>query len=127
MDTVFLIDVDNTLLDNDSVIADLRRHLVEAFGLDLDRRYWEIFETQRNELGYADYLGALERYCERARKSGTWNDRAFAVRMLGRYQVPGCCPGTKAGRDPGPDHSDIRRRVVDAGADDVREASAAPA
>jgi FMN phosphatase YigB (HAD superfamily) len=61
-DTVFLVDVDNTLLDNDSVIADLRRHLVEKFGADCDRRYWELFEQLRTELGYADYLGALQRY-----------------------------------------------------------------
>ena len=61
-DTVFFLDVDNTLLDNDTVIADLRRHLVTAFGDDCDRRYWEIFEQLRTELGYADYLGALQRY-----------------------------------------------------------------
>ncbi|MCU1382716.1 MAG: haloacid dehalogenase [Acidobacteria bacterium] len=62
MATVFLLDVDNTLLDNDAVIADLRRHLVEAFGPECDQRYWEIFEELRIELGYADYLGALQRY-----------------------------------------------------------------
>jgi FMN phosphatase YigB (HAD superfamily) len=61
-DTVFLLDVDNTLLDNDAVIADLRGHLVEAFGPECDRRYWEIFEELRSELGYADYLGALQQY-----------------------------------------------------------------
>jgi FMN phosphatase YigB (HAD superfamily) len=61
-DTVFLLDVDNTLLDNDAVIADLRRHLVEEFGPEYDQRYWEIFEQLRVELGYADYLGALQRY-----------------------------------------------------------------
>jgi FMN phosphatase YigB (HAD superfamily) len=61
-DTVFLIDVDNTLLDNDAVIEDLRRHLIDAFGLDCQQRYWEIFEQLRTELGYADYLGALQRY-----------------------------------------------------------------
>jgi FMN phosphatase YigB (HAD superfamily) len=61
-DTVFLLDVDNTLLDNDAVIADLRRHLVEVFGPECDRRYWEIFEQLRADLGYADYLGALQRY-----------------------------------------------------------------
>jgi FMN phosphatase YigB (HAD superfamily) len=61
-DTVFLLDVDNTLLDNDAVIADLRSHLVDAFGPECDRRYWQIFEELRNELGYADYLGALQRY-----------------------------------------------------------------
>jgi FMN phosphatase YigB (HAD superfamily) len=69
-DTVFLLDVDNTLLDNDAVIDDLRRHLVEAFGPDCDRRYWEIFEQLRTELGYADYLGALQRYrAERPRET----------------------------------------------------------
>jgi len=69
-DLVFLFDVDNTLLDNDAVIADLRRHLVEAFGADCDRRYWEIFEQLRAELGYADYLGALQRYrVERPRET----------------------------------------------------------
>ena len=61
-DTVFLLDVDNTLLDNDAVIADLRRHLVDVFGRECDARYWEIFEQLRAELGYADYLGALQRY-----------------------------------------------------------------
>jgi len=61
-DVIYLFDVDNTLLDNDAVITDLRRHLVEAFGPDCDRRYWEIFEQLRAELGYADYLGALQRY-----------------------------------------------------------------
>jgi FMN phosphatase YigB (HAD superfamily) len=69
-DTVFLLDVDNTLLDNDAVIDDLRRHLVEAFGPDCDRRYGEIFEQLRTELGYADYLGALQRYrAERPRET----------------------------------------------------------
>jgi FMN phosphatase YigB (HAD superfamily) len=61
-DLVFLLDVDNTLLDNDAVIADLRRHILGAFGADYERRYWEIFEQLRSELGYADYLGALQRY-----------------------------------------------------------------
>jgi FMN phosphatase YigB (HAD superfamily) len=61
-DIVFLLDVDNTLLDNDAVIADLRRHLVDTSGPDCERRYWEIFEQLRSELGYADYLGALQRY-----------------------------------------------------------------
>jgi FMN phosphatase YigB (HAD superfamily) len=61
-DTVVLLDVDNTLLDNDAVIADLRRHLVSVFGPECDARYWDIFEQLRTELGYADYLGALQRY-----------------------------------------------------------------
>ena len=61
-DIAFLVDVDNTLLDNDAVIADLRRHLNDRFGPDCERRYWEIFEELRAQLGYADYLGALQRY-----------------------------------------------------------------
>jgi FMN phosphatase YigB (HAD superfamily) len=59
---VFLLDVDNTLLDNDRVAADLRRHLTDAFGAERQQRYWAIFEDLRRELGYADYLGALQRY-----------------------------------------------------------------
>jgi FMN phosphatase YigB (HAD superfamily) len=65
-DTVFLFDCDNTLLDNDAVTGDLRRHLVEQFGEDRAARYWEFFEELRQELGYADYLGALQRYREAA-------------------------------------------------------------
>ena len=59
---VFLLDVDNTLLDNDRVIDDLKQHLTEAFGAARQERYWAIFEKLRAELGYADYLGALQRY-----------------------------------------------------------------
>ena len=59
---VFLVDVDNTLLDNDRVVADMRRHLESVVGHDRQQRYWEIFEQLRTELGYADYLGALQRY-----------------------------------------------------------------
>jgi len=61
-DVVFLFDVDNTLLDNDAIIEDLKRHLVDAFGVERERRYWELFEDLRQELGYADYLGALQQY-----------------------------------------------------------------
>ena len=59
---VFLLDVDNTLLDNDRVTNDLREYLSKEFGVDRQQRYWDIFETLRRELGYADYLGALQRY-----------------------------------------------------------------
>lgn len=60
--TVFLFDVDNTLLDNDRVIADLERYLRHEVGARPAQRYWAIFEELRSELGYADYLGALQRY-----------------------------------------------------------------
>lgn len=59
---VFLFDVDNTLLDNDRVTADLRRHLEQVIGHERQERYWELFEELRSELGYADYLGALQRF-----------------------------------------------------------------
>src|SRR5215468_4185805 len=59
---VFLFDVDNTLLDNDRVAADLQRHLASEIGVDGAQEYWQIFEQLRTELGYADYLGALQRY-----------------------------------------------------------------
>jgi FMN phosphatase YigB (HAD superfamily) len=59
---VFLLDVDNTLIDNDRVAEDLRRHLTREVGAERQERYWAIFEQLRTELGYADYLGALQRY-----------------------------------------------------------------
>jgi FMN phosphatase YigB (HAD superfamily) len=59
---VFLFDVDNTLLDNDRVIEDLSRYLRREVGPKRTRCYWTIFEQLRARLGYADYLGALQRY-----------------------------------------------------------------
>jgi FMN phosphatase YigB (HAD superfamily) len=59
---VFFLDVDNTLLDNDRIIADLKRHLTQTFGAKRQECYWTIFEENRTKLGYADYLGALQRY-----------------------------------------------------------------
>ena len=56
---VFLFDVDNTLLDNDRVAADLQRHLASEIGAEGAQEYWQIFEQLRTELGYADYLGAF--------------------------------------------------------------------
>ena len=59
---VFLFDVDNTLLDNDRVTADLQEHLANEIGPERAQHYWRIFEQLRSELGYADYLGALQCY-----------------------------------------------------------------
>lgn len=59
---VFLFDVDNTLLDNDRVTEHLKRHLEQQVGHERQQCYWEFFEQLRSELGYADYLGALQRY-----------------------------------------------------------------
>ena len=66
---VFLLDCDNTLLDNDRVQEDLRAHLASEFGAAQRDRYWEILEALRSELGYVDYLGALQRY-----RLGAMND-----------------------------------------------------
>ncbi|MCK6555653.1 HAD family hydrolase [Candidatus Binatia bacterium] len=59
---VFLLDVDNTLLDNDRVIGDLRRHLERTVGAEFQAEYWTYFEELRASLGYTDYLGALQRF-----------------------------------------------------------------
>ena len=59
---VFLVDVDNTLLDNDRIQSDLKRHLEREFGAACRDRYWAILEGLFTELGYRDYLGALQRY-----------------------------------------------------------------
>ncbi len=59
---VFLLDVDNTLLDNDRFGADLDSTLEAAFGADERDRYWTLYEEQRQQTGFADYLGALQRF-----------------------------------------------------------------
>jgi FMN phosphatase YigB (HAD superfamily) len=66
---VFLLDVDNTLLDNDRFGADLGATLEAAFGIAERERYWAIYEALRQQSGYADYLGALQRF-----RSGLDND-----------------------------------------------------
>jgi FMN phosphatase YigB (HAD superfamily) len=60
--TIFLFDVDNTLLDNDRIEADIDQHLEEHYGKAGCDRFWQIFETLRNEGGFADYLGAVQRF-----------------------------------------------------------------
>ena len=77
---VFLVDVDNTLLDNDRIAADLKRHLEQEVGHERQERYWAIFEELRAELGYADYLGALQRYrLEFPRDPHLLNASAFLI------------------------------------------------
>jgi FMN phosphatase YigB (HAD superfamily) len=61
-DVVLLFDGDHTLLVNDAVQQDLREHLTQTFGAERQERYWQILEELRAELGYVDYLGALQRY-----------------------------------------------------------------
>jgi len=77
---VFLLDVDNTLLDNDRVTVDMRRFLEAEIGEDNTRRYWQIFEELRTELSYADYLGALQRY-------RTEDPRDLRVLNLSRFLI----------------------------------------
>jgi FMN phosphatase YigB (HAD superfamily) len=85
---VFLFDVDNTLVDNDRVQADLKEHLAQTYGPATRDRYWDILEELRHELGYVDYLGALERYRVEAlhrpevlRMSSSLVDYPFADRL----------------------------------------------
>lgn len=60
--TVFLVDVDNTLLDNDGVQSDLGQQVLTTFGKNAHDRFWTIFDEQRSKHNYVDYLGALERF-----------------------------------------------------------------
>jgi len=77
---VFLLDVDNTLLDNDRIISDLRGHLDREIGQEHRQRYFAIFENLRAELGYADYLGALQRYrLENPREAHLFTISSFLV------------------------------------------------
>nr|MDQ2735926.1 HAD family hydrolase [Pseudomonadota bacterium] len=78
-DVVFLLDVDNTLLDNDHIIADMRVHLADEFGAASSDRFWAIFEQLRGELGYADYLGALQRYRADVEKSDGGEQRLLSM------------------------------------------------
>jgi FMN phosphatase YigB (HAD superfamily) len=79
-DLVYLIDVDNTLLDNDTVAADLSRHLLDLFGAEGEQRYWALFEELWRELGYADYLGAFQRFrVERPRDPRTMRAALFLL------------------------------------------------
>jgi FMN phosphatase YigB (HAD superfamily) len=103
-DIVFLFDVDNTLLNNDRVQADLDVHIGVEHGTAARNRYWEIFETLRSELGYADYLGALERYRleemhdPRLLRMSNWLvDYPFADRVY-----PGALDAVKHARQWGP-------------------------
>ena len=61
-DVAFLVDVDNTLLDNGAIVADLRRRIRDTAGAEGEQRYWTIFEELFRDPGFADYLGALQRY-----------------------------------------------------------------
>jgi FMN phosphatase YigB (HAD superfamily) len=87
-DVVFLFDVDNTLLDNDRVQDELSEHLAQNYGVAARDRYWQILRALVDELGYTDYLGALERYrleamhCPKVLLMSSWLvDYPFADRL----------------------------------------------
>ena len=105
-DLVFLLDVDNTLLDGDRFVAELHDHLEGELGAASAKRYWAIFDAMRDELGYVDYLGALQRLRQDIEQGSAgeqrllkissflidypFADRLFAgalevIRHLGRY------------------------------------------
>jgi len=91
-DVVFLVDCDNTLLDNDRVQDDLRVHLANEFGAENRDRYWAIFEQLRAEMGYADYLGASQRY-----RPGGMNDphlRQMSSFLVDYPFANRLCPGS---------------------------------
>ena len=111
-DVVFLFDVDNTLIDNDRVQAHLKEHLAQTYGAATRDRYWEILEELRNELGYVDYLGALERYRIEAmhrpevlRMSSWLVDYPFADRLY-----PGALDAVKHVQQWGDRRHPLRRR-----------------
>lgn len=74
IETIFLLDVDNTLLDNDRVIHDIDQQFLRTFGEIGRQKYWAISEALRSDLGYVDYLGALQRY----RNNSVTDPRLFA-------------------------------------------------
>ena len=110
--TVFLVDVDNTLLDNDRIQADLKRHLEREFGAACRDRYWAILEQLFSELGYRDYLGALQRYrvehpsdIHLLSMSSYLVDYPFANRLY-----PGSARRSRAFPRLGADRHPVRRR-----------------
>ena len=60
----FLVDVDDTLLDNDRIRDDIERYLDSEYGPDARAAYWTIQERRFVELGYRDYLGAVQEWWE---------------------------------------------------------------
>jgi len=87
---VFLLDVDNALLDNDQITEDLKRHLAQAFGAERQGRYWAIFEKLREELGYTDYLGALQQYrFENRMIRASWKCPSTFWTTLSPSHIPG--------------------------------------
>ena len=79
-DLVFLVDVDNTLLDNGAIVDALKHELTAVGGDECARRYWDIFEERWHEVGFADYLGALQRLrLEHPEDQGLWRVTRFLL------------------------------------------------
>ena len=109
--TVFLVDVDNTLLDNDAIQQDLKDHIEGTFGVAARDRYWRILDDLFTELGYRDYIGALQRYrvehpreVELLSMSSFLLDYPFADRLSVRPRGVGAAAQSWPDRDP------VRRR-----------------
>ena len=109
---VFLVDVDNTLVDNDGIQQDLKDHLERTYGVAARDRYWRILEDLFVELGYRDYIGALQRFrvehpreIELLSMSSFLMDYPFADRLY-----PGALDGAEAAAQPGPDRDPVGRR-----------------
>src|SRR5215469_1542877 len=101
---VFLVDVDNTLLDNDGIQQDLKDHLERIFGLAARKRYWRILEDLFAELGYRDYIGALQRYrVEHPREVELLSMSSFLIDYPFAYRLyPGALEVLKRLRSFGP-------------------------
>jgi len=59
---VILVDIDNTLLDNDRIQEDFKRRIEREMGTAARDRYWTIVERLFTDLGYRDYIGALQEF-----------------------------------------------------------------
>ena len=93
--TVFLLDVDNTLLDNDRFASDLRAQMKELFGQGECDRYWSLYEQLRDTVGYADYLGALQHF----RRENDDRPGLLAVRDRDRQDRERRCDHQDIGRE----------------------------
>ena len=58
---VFLIDLDNTILDNDGVKQDIEAKMLEILGERLAERFWHYYEAVRKDLDYIDFFETMMR------------------------------------------------------------------
>ena len=117
--TVYLLDVDNTLLDNDGFAADLGARLESAIGAKGRARYWALYAELRVERGYADYLATLQRLrTELDDDQGLVGIAAFVLDYPFEQRLYPHARGDRSPGDPGPDGGAVRRRCRAAAAQD---------